>query len=333
MSWFVRRASGESPDPALALSFAEDFAGVVERSFPIEEAALASVRGRVLAAFIEAVPARSSSVHRRPARRGLSIALAASAGLLVVGAAAVQAQPGSPFYPVKLSLETATLPSADSASGWQARLDRLEHRIDEGLAAEADRNPGALEAALVEYRSELAGLVAATADPARRSELVSRASQDLGIVVNLDQAFPSEAATLLINDIRALIQPPASENGVGMPDRGAPISGNPHADGTTGDPHDGPARGNPHSDEAAGNPHAGDAPGKPPTSGGGTGNPHVEGNGTGNPPATGTTGNPHQSGDSTGKPDPDGTTGNPHPSGGKGNPHGGTTGNPHGDGT
>ncbi len=333
MSWFVRRASGESADPALVLSFADDFAGVVERSFPIEEASLSDVRSRVLEAFIEAAPARSPSVHRRPVRRGLSLAVAASAGLLVVGAAAVQAQPGSPFYPVKLSLEMATLPSADSASGWQARLDRLQHRIAEGLAAEADRNPGALEAVLVEYRSELAGLVSGAVDTARRSELVAQASRDLKTVVDLDQAFPSTAATLLINDIRALIQPPASEHGVGAPGGGPPISGNPHADGTTGDPHDGPARGNPHPDGTTGNPHAGDAPGKPASPGGAAGNLRVSGSGTGDPHAGGTTGDPHEAGGPTGKPDPDGTTGNPHASGGTGDPHGGSTGDPHGDGT
>jgi hypothetical protein len=305
MDWLDRRAAVVS-DELTPMPYAADFASAVERSFPIDDAAIQRIRGRVLGAFIGAAPAPATPRLGRPITRGLTVALAAVVGLFAFGSVAVEAQPGGPFYPLKLAIETASLPSIDVAAGWDARLGRLGQRIDEGLAAGRSGNAGAVTATLVEYRSELAALTGELVDPGRRSRLMAVVSGDLATVVSLTGSYPSDAAQLLVADMRAVIGSTDPNDGSAGPHRPIPAAddatGNPHSDGATGNPHSGGSTGNPHSDGATGNPH----------SGGSTGNPH-SGSGTGNP----------HSGGSTGKPQAPGSKGNPHSGGGTGNPHAG----------
>jgi len=302
MSWLARRPAGSADDTAV-MAFATDFGAAVDRTFAVDPAVLDRVRGRVLQAFVEAAPTTKPSRFERPARRGLALALTASLGLAVVGTAAAAAAPGRPFYPLKLSIESAVLPAVDAPTGWTARIDRLGTRMDEALGAEADRDSIGIAAALGEYRLELAGLVVAPLDPSRRAQLQVRAATDLPTVVALDGAFPSQVGGLLVVDLRALLPiPPAT------PDSGG-LTGNPHQDGATGNPHVDGTTGNPHADGTTGNPHAD----------GTTGNPHTSRT-TSNPPA-GTPSNPHA-----------GTTANPHTGGTSGNPHGAPkSGNAHSD--
>ncbi len=328
MSWFARRAAGDLDDSAATMAFASDFGDAVDRAFAVDAAVLDRVRGRVLQSFVEAGPAAKPGRFERPARRGLALALTASLGLAVVGTAAAEAAPGRPFYPLKLSMESVALPAVDAPTGWVARIDRLGTRIDEALGAEADRDATGIGAALGEYRLELAGLVVAPLDPARQAQLQARAATDLPTVVDLDGAFPSQTAGLLIVDLRALL-PAVTPATPASPDAGGSVTGNPHQDGATGNPHADGTTGNPHSDGATGNPHAAGTTGNPHT-GGTTSNPHA--GTTGNPHADGTTGNPH-TGATTGNPHAGGTSGKPHAAGTTGNPHSGTkSGNPHADG-
>jgi hypothetical protein len=303
MAWLGRRVVTEPDVEPGAMPFAADFTSAVDRAYPVDDAAIQRIRGQVLGAFVAAAPQPTAPRLGRPVTRGLSIAVAAVVGLLAFGSVAVEAQPGGAFYPVRLAIETASLPSIDAATGWDARLGRLGHRIDEGLAARRSGNSGAVTATLAEYRSELAGLTAGLVDPDRRSQLVAAVSDDLATVVSLAGSYPSDAATLLVSDMRAVIGSTDPNDGNAGPHRRT----NPAAAGATGNPHSDGATGNPHSDGATGNPH----------SDGATGNPHSDG-ATGNPHAPGTKGNPHS-----------GDTGNPHAPGTKGNPHSGGTGNPH----
>ena len=324
MSWLPRRAS-MSPEGSAAVTaasaYATEFTGVVDRAFPVDDAAIMRVRAAALGAFIETAPTERHRAISRPvgrsagrlARRSLAFVLVASVGLLSFGAIAVEARPGGPFYPVRLAIESATLASADLPAGWQARLDRLQRRIDESLAAERDGDPGAIAVALGEYRSELAGMTAGLADPDRRSTLGAEVTRDLAVVLDIARAYPSEAADLLVADIRAFLGlPEPSTTNAGTTNTGGGTTDDSNdGSGMTRDPRDGPTA-DPHSPGATGNPH----------DDGTTGNPHDDGT-TGNPHDDGTTGNPHD----------DGTTGNPHDDGTTGNPHSGKTGNPHADGT
>ena len=306
MAWLGRRLATE-PDELGPTPYAADFASAVEHSFPIDDAAIERVRGRVLGAFIVAAPAPVSPRLGRPVTRGLTIALAAVVGLFAFGSVAVEAQPGGPFYPLKLAIETASLPSIDVAAGWDARLGRLGNRIDEGLAARRSGNSGAVTATLAEYRSELAVLTGGLVDPDRRSRLMAVVSVDLPTVVSLAGAYPSDEAQLLVADMTAITGSTDPNDGNAGPHRPT----KPAADSATGDPHSDGATGNPHSGGSTGNPH----------SGGATGNPHAGGS-TGNPHSGGATGNPHAGG-STGNPHAPGTKGNPHADGAAGNPHAG----------
>jgi hypothetical protein len=311
MSWLGRRAATGSDETA-TMTFAGTFAAAVDRTFPNDDAAIDRVRDKVLAAFIEdaptvatrrSAPPRPSVLPRlsipprlhRPARRWLTIALAASLMLTAFGSVAVQAQPGGPFYPLKLAIETATLPAIEAPAGWEARLERLQRRIDECLVAQQSGNEEAVTSGLGEYRSELSGLDDALVDPARRSSLIAVVSDDLPIVVGLEAAYPSETARLLIADMRAIVgsvdpkgsdPKPVSRPIRDRPDDAAdnpnPGRGNPHTGGTTGDPHADGATGDPHTDGAKGDKHPD----------GSTGNPHVDGQ-TGNPHRDGEKGNPH----------------------------------------
>ena len=319
MSWLPRRASMSPEGSAAATAsgaYATEFTRVVDRAFPVDDAAIMRVRAAALGAFIETAPTERHRAISRPvgrsagrlARRSLAFVLVASVGLLSFGAVAVEARPGGPFYPVRLALESATLASADLPAGWQARLDRLQRRIDESLAAERDADPGAIAAALREYRSELAGMTAGLTDPERRSTLGAAVTRDLAVVLDIARTYPSEAGDLLVVDIRAFLGLPEP----GPTNAGGGSTGNPtDSGGTTRDPRDGPTA-DPHiSRGTTGNPH----------DGGATGNPHRDG-ATGNPHADGATGNPHDDG-ATGNPH-SGKTGNPHADGATGNPHSGT---------
>jgi hypothetical protein len=309
MTWLTRRWTALAPDVELSAPFEARFTGLVDRSFPIDEEAIASARDRVVAAFLERPPVAPHSRVARPARRRLAVALAASTGLMAVsamavGAVAFGAGPGAPLYQIRLNVEAATLPSIDAPAGWQARLDRLQRRIDEGLAAGGSADAGAMDVALDEYRSELTGLAATPLDPVRSPELLAAVSRDLPIVAGLDARYPSRATDLALSEIRAVVAAIDQDPGV---DHARP--GDPHPVGTIGDPHEGVTTGDPHPVGTTGNPHSSVT--------------------TGNPHPVGTTANPH-AGVTTGNPHPVGTTDTPHTDRATGNPHaGGSTGNPH----
>ena len=281
MSWLARRtATVPSSDELTLVPFAAEFANAVDRSFPVDDAAIQRIRGRVLGAFIETAPTPATARLSRPIARGLAMAVVATVGLFAFSGVAVQAQPGGPFYPLRMAIETATLPSIDAPSGWDARLGRLSLRIDESLAAQRGGDPGALTAALAEYRSELAGLSRGLDVQGRRSSLVAAVSGDLAIVVGLSRTDP--VAGLLVADMRVVIGSTDPNDGNAGPRHQQTNqaldadTGNPHPDGATGNPHQDGATGNPHSDGATGNPHSGGSTGDP-HSGGSTGNPHSGG--------------------------------------------------------
>lgn len=338
MSWLARRPSHDSEEPA-TMRFASEFAAAVDRSFQIDDGAIDRIRGSVLGAFVEAAPTVVAPLPGRPhlvrpARRGLTIALVATVGVVAFGSLAVRAQPGDPFYSLRLAVETATLPSIDAPAGWAARLERLQHRIDESVVAGRSGNNGAVLAGLGEYRAELGDLNGGLVDPGRRASMVAAVSRDIALVVGLEAIYPSETARLLVADMQAIIgstDPNGGDSGPGDPATGDPhdgATGNPHIDGATGNPHEDGETGDPHGEDAVGDPH----------DDGETGNPHPDGE-TGNPHENGATGNPHEDGASGNPHDDKADNGKntdnkkkPHAGGSTGNPPGRGGGNPHPDG-
>jgi hypothetical protein len=337
MTWRARRAPRGSDVSASSGSSAAEFAMMVDRSFPIDDAAIARIRGRVVGAFIEGTTAPRSPRLGRPTRRRLSLALAATVGLFALSTVAVEAHPGGPFYPLRLAVEVATLPSVDTPAGWDARLARLQRRMEESLAAERDHDEGGLTIALVEYRSELTSLAGGLTDPPRRWGLVARVSRDREIVVGIERGFPSTAASDLIADMQAVIKMDGPDDG--------------NLNGSSSAPH-GAATGNPSDGSASDNLHAGRRGNL--DTGGVSSDPRRNGRGNrpagptvrgkslggraGNPNAAAGRGNPHPSetinpagptvrGKSLG-----GGAGNPNAGAGSGNPHRNGSGNPSGGG-
>ena len=111
MTWLPRRPSVATDDPGGATSaLATEFGSLVDRSFPIDDAALVRMRAQVLGVFIEAVPSSSrrrgrgtrAAWHRPRARR-------IPRGARPSGAVVVEALLGGAFYPVSLAIESATL--------------------------------------------------------------------------------------------------------------------------------------------------------------------------------------------------------------------------------
>ena len=101
------------------------------------------------------------------------VAAAALAASLVVGssAAVLAATPGSAFYPIRLWVEGATLPTSDDARA-AVHVSRLELRLEELERALRSHDPNAVAAALAAYQAEVAAAVEdAGADTARLARL------------------------------------------------------------------------------------------------------------------------------------------------------------------
>ncbi len=171
-----------------------------------DPAAMAHVRSELLARAAEqaapAVPATAPVIpidqYRarpwRPRRLAISL-LAASLMLALMAGAVAAAPPGGALYPVKLWVETATLP-ADPAARAAAELARLETRLAEASAAAAAGNGLGVEAALDAYGTSLEAVMAATADHAP-PDLESVLTHHLTVLEGLLNEVPEPARNAL----------------------------------------------------------------------------------------------------------------------------------------
>lgn len=99
-------------------------------------------------------PAAIDGWRRSRGRRFAVSLLAASLGLMLMAGVVSAARPGGPFYPLRIWVESATLP-AEPAARAAAELARLEVRLDEAEAAAAAGDGPAVTAALDAYRASL----------------------------------------------------------------------------------------------------------------------------------------------------------------------------------
>ncbi len=164
--------------------------------------AAARMRARVLAgahrqaaqasgdASLALVPADGSVPLLRPAarrgartpwRRGAAVLLAASLGLALVAGTTLAARPGGPLYGTRIWMETLTLPSDPSARAI-AEIERMDHRLQEAIAANQAGDAAAATAALAAYESIVDG---ASARALLDGDSVASAALDAGVAHNI----------------------------------------------------------------------------------------------------------------------------------------------------
>ena len=159
MNWPSWLRAARPVDPAEAPDDAS-LASHVERLFPTDDATMSRTRGRLVAAArtasLDTARAPSGQIRRAPARRWAA-PVAALAACLVLGAglAAAQDGPGQPFYPVRLALESWSLPPTGTTARWGAELGYLGTRLQEVQAATARGDESAATAALDAYADQV----------------------------------------------------------------------------------------------------------------------------------------------------------------------------------
>jgi hypothetical protein len=160
------------------------------------------MRATVMAAA-EGAPVRPRLRLVRPSgmRRWAYAAMLAAVLALAVGGTALGAGPSSPLYPVRLWLETVTLP-ADVNARTDAELNLLQERIDEAAAAAASHDQSAVAAALAAYRAEIEALLATAGDDgARLAKLEAALGTHLIVLETLSTKVPEQAREAITNAI------------------------------------------------------------------------------------------------------------------------------------
>lgn len=182
-------------------------------SFSADGAALARMRGAVMAAFVDAVTPADLDAGSRGAfqfrprwpfgRSRHVLATAASAIVVLVlatgGLAAAESGPGQPFYRIRLGLELVNLPPAGTQTRLQADLNRAEARLGDltGAAASGDWN-GAADAAGA-YHDVVASLALPAAGTGAGSGASARADLEAQLTrleVLRSQSRPPETAAI-----------------------------------------------------------------------------------------------------------------------------------------
>jgi hypothetical protein len=188
-------------------------------------AGLVADAGRYVAPII---PIMRESRHRSRSRRLAMSFLAASLGLALMAGAVAGARPGGPLYPIRVWVETATLP-VEPAARAQAELDFLDSRLDEVAMAAAAGDPAALSAALDAYRTGLESAIGSGDPEAARADLEAVLARHLSVLGELADRVPESArggiAQAIERGSRAIDQ---------LGSHGRPDQGDPQEPGVTG---------------------------------------------------------------------------------------------------
>jgi len=150
----------------------------------------------------------------------LATVLALTAGSSL---AAAQSGPGQPFYHLRLSLESLTLPAQGSARV-HALLDRLDARLAEASAASQRGDHGAAADAVAAYEDTLAALRASVESSGSDAFVIDRLAQHAVVLENLLDRLPPPAQQGLQHALDqtqrardAISRRPASQPGNGPP--------------------------------------------------------------------------------------------------------------------
>lgn len=189
---------------------------------------LARMRRTVLAEAAVAASAQSSNEPERARRRraafsllfasmprlrvpalGVASLTAAIMGM-TMGAAVLAAPPGSPFYPTRVALEQAFLPSvADLDDRIASRERHLEERLAEAQAAGARGDIVALAAALAAYDAEVADTLAEIGEDAEQlAHVEAMLAKHVAVLTALESRVPEQASIdkALENSQKALVK-------------------------------------------------------------------------------------------------------------------------------
>ncbi len=175
----------------------------------LSDAAFERIRRSVVAAYLAgatAAPvAASAGAAARPPRRRMSAGIRAGGrGLLVLaslalllgvlsGGALAESGPGHSLYPVRLALETLTLPARGSQERIDAQLGRLEQRVREAADAARASDGHAVDDAVTAYRETLRDVAELTkAQPSSRRQVAERLRQaSTALTALADRAAPA----------------------------------------------------------------------------------------------------------------------------------------------
>jgi hypothetical protein len=202
----------------------------VTGSFRPAAGRLESLRYVVLAAA-SSTRAQGSPAHqsqRRLIRRGgrrwiTGLAAALLATTATVGIVAAETGPGEPFYPLRLSIESLTLPAAGTPARFAAEVALLRARINEARDAGARGDTNGALAALDAYDTRLneviGDAISPTIDDATLTDVLV---QDEGVLTQLLTELPPAADPGLQRALDQITRARAQLPGTAPDDQGAP---------------------------------------------------------------------------------------------------------------
>jgi hypothetical protein len=214
----------------------------VAQSFQPDLRRMAEVREAVLTAHRATAGRHIDQDRSRPhlvAMRGNRWIVALATGLILVvagvGVVGAEIGPGQPFYGLRLTLESLTLPAQGTAARFQTELTLLGSRLEEARQATARGDSNAARDALAAYEARLGEVDANRTDPtvdARALDDVLSHEQIVltGLIQNLPPAADSGLQRALdrVTRVRAGLAG-AGTNGAGnanQPANGSAAPGN-----------------------------------------------------------------------------------------------------------
>lgn len=149
---------------------------------------------RSVVAAVQARPAeRPGRAPAHPRRRTAALALGLVAVLALAGTvAAAESGPGQPFYGLRLTVESLTLPSGGSART-QALLAQLEQRLTEARDQSANGNANGVSDAVRAYLATLDQINSGTGQGVSQTAVEAALQQHLDVLGSLLGSAPSAA--------------------------------------------------------------------------------------------------------------------------------------------
>jgi Domain of unknown function (DUF5667) len=182
----------QTDDPRLAAT-ASLLAELAARQEPLGTEQRERMRAAALAAFRAQsdARARSTPAGRLPRLVGIAVALAAVLALAGTVAAA-ESGPGQPFYGLRLTIESLTLPSGGSART-QALLAQLDRRLAEARQESAKGDANGVSDAVRAYLTTLSEISGSTGQGVSQTAVDAALQQHVSVLNDLLGSAPAAA--------------------------------------------------------------------------------------------------------------------------------------------